>query len=158
MMNRKTISVCSIAFLIAACSESSNDEVDAEPLPVVDTLMSDGKRVFSSCASCHTINQGGASTIGPNLWGVFHSEGASKTDFVYSDALKNSGVVWNEESLDKYLTNPGEYLPGGTMAFPGIPAEEDRKAVLAFLLKVSTDSSTGPAVPSQQGEPSAIWE
>ena len=114
--------------------------------------------MFSSCASCHTVNKGGASTIGPNLWGVFDSEGASKTDFVYSDALKNSGVVWNEESLDEYLTNPSEYLPGGTMAFPGVAAEEDRKALLAFLAKVSTNSDTELAVPSQQGDSSAIWE
>ena len=155
-MNRKATLICSIATLIAACSGSSDDEVDADPIPAVDTLMSEGKRVFSSCASCHTVNKGGGSTIGPNLWGVFDSQAASKTDFTYSDALKNSGVVWTEESLDKYLTNPGEYLPGGTMAFPGVPADDDRKALLAFLSKVSTETEL--AVPSQQGDSSAIWE
>ena len=149
---------------IAACSGSSDEEVDAGPAlavvapQAVDTLMSTGKRVFSSCASCHTVNKGGGSIIGPNLWGVFDSEAASKTDFVYSDALKNSAIVWTEASLDQYLTNPGEYLPGGTMAFPGVPAAEDRKALLAFLLTVSTNAETELALPSQQGESSAIWE
>ena len=157
-MNRKATLICSIATLIAACSGSSDDEVNVDPIPAVDTLMSEGKRVFRSCASCHTVNKGGGSTIGPNLWGVFDSQAASKADFTYSDALKNSGVVWTEESLDKYLTNPGEYLPGGTMVFPGVPADDDRKALLAFLSKVSTDSETELAVPSQQGDSSAIWE
>ena len=84
MMNKKAISVCSIASLIvlangmAACSGKPDDEVGASPKPAVevaavdvpqagDILMSNGKRVFSSCASCHTVNKGGGSTIGPNL-------------------------------------------------------------------------------------------
>lgn len=169
-MNRKALPFCSIAPLIVlvnglvACSGKPVAEPVAGPEPAVDTpqasdtLMDNGKRVFSSCASCHTVNKDGGNTIGPNLWGVFDSGAASKADFAYSDALRNSGVVWTEKSLDKYLTNPGEYLPGGTMAFPGVAAEEDRKALLAFLAKVSTDSDTELAVPSQQGGSSAIWE
>ncbi len=71
--------------------------------------------------------------LGPNLWGVYGSKAAAKPDFAYSVALKNSGIVWTDDTLSKWLTGPAKFLPGSKMAFPGLPDEADRQAVIAYL-------------------------
>jgi len=154
--------------LIAACSksvpENASVAVQEEPsTPVAvsaeDAEMARGKLLFVSCAICHTTNAGGFSTIGPNLAGVLGSIAGSKEGFAFSEALKASGIVWTEDSLDKYLESPATFLPGGTMAFVGILNEYDRKAVLTYLIaKTGGADGSDPALLSDQGDDVAAWE
>jgi cytochrome c len=159
-----------LAVLLLACTEQSaekpaTDSVAADRVAVVvdkapaeNPVMTQGKRVFSSCAGCHTINTDGGSSIGPNLWGVVGSAAGSKSDFAYSDALKESGVIWTLESLDSYIENPASFMPGGNMVFVGVTDDADRKALLAYLVAILSDDSTNLSAPTDQGEDSAIWE
>jgi cytochrome c len=159
-----------LTILLMACTEQTSEELaDSDSPPAVETAVADaalvespemlrGKRVFASCASCHTVSKGAASTIGPNLSGVLGSTAGSKSDFVYSDALKSSGVVWTEESLDSYIANPASFIPGGTMAFVGVADKTDREAVLEYVIAKSSDDGTELAVPSEQGDDVATWE
>ena len=95
-----------------------------------------GQRVFNQCRACHTIDAGGRNAVGPNLHGVVGRRAASVPNFRYSENMRElgeHGLTWTEESLDRYLTNPKDPVPRGTMAFPGIRNEQQRKDLIAYL-------------------------
>lgn len=92
-----------------------------------------GKKIFKKCASCHTINKGAASKVGPNLYNVIGRQKASFAGFNYSDALKAKGGSWNIDSINAFLTKPKDYVPGTKMAFPGLKKPQDRADVLLYL-------------------------
>jgi cytochrome c len=95
-----------------------------------------GQRVFNQCRACHTIDSGGRNTVGPNLHGVVGRRAASLPNFRYSENMRERaehGLTWTEENLDNYVTNPKVLVPRGTMAFPGIRNEQQRKDLIAYL-------------------------
>lgn len=91
-----------------------------------------GKTVFIQCQACHSIKEG-ENRVGPSLYGKVGSTAGQVAGFKYSDANKNSGIVWTEEKLFEYLKNPRAVIPGTTMAFAGIPDPQKRADVIAFL-------------------------
>ncbi|MGK9170535.1 cytochrome c family protein [Inquilinus limosus] len=91
-----------------------------------------GKQVFAKCQACHSVDAG-TNKLGPTLHGVIGRAAASVDGFKYSDAMKNAHLTWDEATLDKYLANPKQLVPGTKMVFPGLPKEEDRQAVIAYL-------------------------
>ena len=94
-----------------------------------------GKAYFTqTCKQCHSAEPGdGGGEIGPSLIGVFgRPAGAGDTRFDYSKALENSKLVWNLETLDRFLTDPGTAVPGTTMPLP-IPVRKDRDNVIAYF-------------------------
>ena len=77
-----------------------------------------GAKVFKSkCAQCHTYDKGGATKQGPNLFGIWGRESGKADGFAYSDANKNSGIVWSDKHMFEYLVNPKKYMGGGTTEF-----------------------------------------
>jgi len=104
-----------------------------------------GAEVAKKCGLCHNFDKGGPNMIGPNLYGVLGRKVASHEGYDYSDALKAKGGNWDYESINKMITNPGEYVPGTKMAiFPGLPDAKDRADVLAFL---RTKNDNPPPLP-----------
>jgi cytochrome c len=94
-----------------------------------------GKKVFNKCMACHTL-EAGKNKIGPSLQGVIGRTAGTAEGFNYSDSMKKAGaggLVWNEETLDKYLSGPKVLVPGNKMPFPGLPKEQDRADVIAYL-------------------------
>lgn len=94
-----------------------------------------GKEVFSTCASCHSAEPKKES-IGPSLFGIVGRKAASEPGFDYSPAMKNSGIVWTPENIDKHLANVKGFIPGNYMAeqFPqGVRDDQDRAAVIDYL-------------------------
>ena len=92
-----------------------------------------GQAQFNKCKICHTVEAGGHSTVGPNLHGIFGRKAGASDNFAYSEAMKNSGVVWDDATLTKYLRDPKELVPGGKMAFPGIKDDKQIADLLAYL-------------------------
>jgi cytochrome c len=92
-----------------------------------------GQALFNAkCAICHAPVEG-KNKIGPSLWGVVGRPAGSLASYTYSDAMKNANRVWNEATLDDYLTNPRQKIPGIKMIFPGFAQEQDRQNVIAYL-------------------------
>jgi cytochrome c len=91
-----------------------------------------GKTVFIQCQACHSIKEG-ENRVGPSLHNKIGAAAGQVAGFKYSDANKNSGIVWTEEKLFEYLKNPRAVIPGTTMAFAGIPDPQKRADVIAFL-------------------------
>lgn len=92
-----------------------------------------GEAVFKKCTACHTIAQGGANGIGPNLWAALGKPHGHVAGFAYSDALKGVPGNWDWEGMDKWLANPKKYAPGTKMTFAGLGNPEERANLLAYL-------------------------
>lgn len=90
-----------------------------------------GARVFKRCAVCHSTT--GAPLIGPHLDGVMGRKAGAVPGYGYSGALSNSAVVWDETTLDAFLTRPQAVVPGVRMAFAGLPRAKDRQDLIAYL-------------------------
>lgn len=95
--------------------------------------MKKAKKVFSKCSACHSVNKGGATILGPNLFGVVGRESGAVQSFPYSPALIDYKKTWTEAELHKFLENPMKVVPGTMMAFRGLKKIEDRNAVICLL-------------------------
>ncbi len=89
-----------------------------------------GKQAFAACAPCHAPDQNG---VGPKIGGVLNRAAGSVEGFRYSRAMKNSGIVWDEKSLDAYLAEPQKRVPGNLMPFSGIADAKKRGDLIAYL-------------------------
>ncbi len=87
---------------------------------------------FAPCATCHSVNAG-QNGIGPSLAGVFGRKAGSLPNFDYSAAMKASGKVWDETTLDNFLTSPMAAVPGTRMTYMGQSDPAKRKAVIDYL-------------------------
>ena len=91
-----------------------------------------GKKVFKKCAACHSLKEG-KNKIGPSLYKLLGRKAGSVEGYKYSKAMKNSGVVWDEESLDKFLTKPRKFIKKTKMLFRGIKKKSLRDDIISYL-------------------------
>lgn len=79
-----------------------------------------GARVFQACAACHSVKPGEHMT-GPSLAGIWDRKAGTVEGFLrYSDAMKNANIVWTENTLDEWLSDPEHLIPETSMSFPGL--------------------------------------
>ena len=107
------------AFAAPAYAQSAGDAVK-------------GKSVFRQCSVCHSDKEG-ENRVGPSLFGVFGRKAGEAPGFSYSKAVKDSGITWNEHSLEEYLEHPQQTIKGTRMAFPGLKNPKDRADIVAYL-------------------------
>src|SRR5205823_14699121 len=76
-----------------------------------------GQTQFNKCKICHSL-EAGKNMVGPDLHGIFGRKAGTSNGFSYSEAMKNSGIVWDDDTLTKYLRDPKAVSPGGRCRFP----------------------------------------
>jgi formylglycine-generating enzyme required for sulfatase activity len=92
-----------------------------------------GQAATKACAVCHNFQKGGPNTVGPNLYAIVGRARASALAFNYTDAMKAKGGEWTLGDLDKFLTNPKEFVPGTSMVFRGLANGNQRADLIAYL-------------------------
>ena len=110
------------ALLLAALAAAPADAADPER----------GEQLWRKCASCHTLEPNGRNRAGPRLHGIFGRTAGGVADYPYSEALKKSGIVWTEETLNAYIKDAEAFVPG-TKMYGGLSQDADRADLLAFL-------------------------
>jgi cytochrome c len=127
----------------------------ATALPALAEELGDPERgadIFQQCSGCHEVGPEARDRIGPNLNGVFGRRAGSVEDFAYSRSLERAGgdgLVWDLDTLDAYLENPRILVSGTRMSFRGLPEQQDRDDVLAYLRQYSASPQDIPeAVPT----------
>ena len=147
--------VLSLAAALAACGKPSTEGGNqaAAPAPAPELTMEqmkqaqaalpapynaadleNGKAKFAFCSSCHTINPGGPTMTGPNLYGVAGTKVAAIPGYNFSDALKAQTFTWDAAHLDAWIADPKALAPGTKMTYFGMKDAKDRTDLVAYLL------------------------
>lgn len=124
-------------------------------LPVAD--LAAGEAAYARCASCHTINAGGANGIGPNLHGVVGRGVGSHAGFAYSEAMvahRSVDPTWSLDALDQFITAPARYVDGTKMSFAGLRDTQARVNLIAYLRSQGSEGFPIPA-PDPARQPGA---
>ena len=130
-MNR--ISIVVLTFLSGAIGSAAAQ--DAAPAGGPDA----GAVVFKKCMACHQIGPNAQNGIAPVLNGVVGRPAGQYPNYNYSSANKNSGLVWDEPTLARYLRAPAEVVPGTKMIFFGLKKDREISDVIAYLKKFAAD-------------------
>lgn len=147
-------------FIDAPEEAAGGGEVELAPdwgtvLPVAD--LAAGEAAFARCQACHTINQGGANGIGPNLYGVVGGRVTHASGFAYSDAMiahAGEAPAWTYDELDLFITAPARHIPGTKMSFAGLRDTETRVNLIAYLRSQGSSDYAIPA-PDPARQPGA---
>lgn len=108
----------------------------ASSAAVADGDAAKGKKIFNKCKACHAVDAE-KNKVGPHLVGIIGRTAGAVDGFKYSDAMKGSGVTWDEETIAAYLTDPKGYIEGNKMVFPGLKKEDQIADVIAYIKEAS---------------------
>ena len=127
---------------LAVSEEAPTQTAGAQPtedLPPIGPKLASanveaGKAIFQKqCATCHTIDKGGPNKVGPNQWDIVGRKKASHEGFSYSSALQAKGGEWTYEDINHMIFKPQAFVRGTKMAYAGMPKEQDRADLIAYL-------------------------
>lgn len=136
----------------AEAGDGGDTKEEAGPEPIAPLLASadvaKGQAVFKKCAACHTVENGGANKVGPNLWDIVNRTVGTHEGFSYSGAMKEyaqgGSVAWDYESLSQFLLAPKKFLRGTAMGFAGLKKIDDRANIIAYLRTLSDSPAPLP--------------
>jgi cytochrome c len=124
MMKRVSIAIVALAFSAGAAVAGD---------------IAAGEKSFQKCRACHSIGETAKNMIGPAQNGLKGRKSGTVPGYVYSDANKNSGIVWDEATFKEYIKNPMAKIPGTKMTFPGIKDEKEAEDLWSFLEQFGPD-------------------
>lgn len=143
-----------------------------EAKPIADLLASanveQGAAVFKKCQACHSGEKGGPNKVGPDLWDIVERPVAAHEGFAYSagmkDFSKGGAEKWTYDNINHFITSPKKFVKGTAMGFAGLPKDEDRANVIAYLRTLSDSpkplptrgaaaDATAPANPAEGAAP-----
>jgi cytochrome c len=108
------------------------------------------------CGACHSLNEGGRSGVGPNLYGIIGAKHAHVEGFNYSAVLRAKTEPWSYEDMNRWLLKPAEYAPGTRMAFAGVANDKQRADIIAYLRSISPNAPPPPAPVAPQPVAAAV--
>lgn len=128
----KKITVIAVTILASAGPALAEGDVDA------------GEKVFRKCRACHLVGEDATARVGPVLNDMFGRVAGTNEEFAgrYSMGMVEAGengLIWTEEILMEYLVKPRDYINGTKMAFAGLPKEQERIDIIAYLKQFSPD-------------------
>jgi len=122
-MRMRVLLVAAVAVLAAGAARADGDAAR-------------GEKRFEECATCHSTERG-VNNVGPSLFGVLGRKAGEIADFRYSPAMRTSGITWTAQTLDKFVADPQQEVPGNRMPFAGMPDAGDRADLIAYLQKAT---------------------
>src|SRR5690348_3917607 len=110
--------------------------VASAPAPAADGNAERGEEIYTRCLACHTLAH---NRVGPRHCGLFGRKAGTVPKYQYSSAMKNYGVTWDEETLDRFIENPLKTVPGTKMGYAGVKDAQERADLIAYLKKATSD-------------------
>jgi len=98
-----------------------------------------GEKVFNKCKACHQVGETAKNAVAPELNGINGRKAGAVEGYNYSEALKGSGITWDEAVFKEFVKNPKAKVAGTKMVFPGLPSEADQENVWAYLSQFGAD-------------------
>ena len=105
-----------------------------------------GEQVYTRCLACHALAY---DRVGPRHCGLFGRRAGSVPGFSYTAAMKKSGIVWNANTLDRFLTRPLKMVPGSAMTYDGVADPKERADLIAYLKHVNDTPECAKSVPQR---------
>jgi cytochrome c len=124
MMKRVSLAIVALASSVAATAAGD---------------IAAGEKTFKKCMPCHTIGETARNGVGPIQNGLKGRKSGTVPGYSYSDANKNSGIVWDVATFKEYIRDPRAKIPGTKMVFPGIKDEKDAEDLWSFLEQFGPD-------------------
>ena len=124
MMKRVSIAIVALASMVAAAAAGD---------------IAAGEKTFKKCMPCHSIGETAKNGVGPIQNGLKGRKSGTVPGFSYSDANKNSGIVWDVATFKEYIRDPRAKIPGTKMVFPGIKDEKEAENLWSFLEQFGPD-------------------
>ena len=120
--------VCAAHLILSTCPSASED------LSPRDAEAATGQRLFNNaCRTCHSTKEGD-NRLGPHLYKIVGRKAGSLPHYGYSSAMKSADFVWDEATLNRFVANPDEIVPGNSMKpYGGLASADDRAKVVAYL-------------------------
>lgn len=147
-MNAPTTTIIAAALALSALTSCGSGESGDDETTVTETTggvpettaesgeeagsAAAGERVFAQCMACHSVEPG-RNGLGPSLHGVFGRAAGSGDSFSYSPAMRDSGITWTADELDRFIERPTQTMPGTRMIFIGIRDAQVRADLIAYL-------------------------
>jgi cytochrome c len=94
-----------------------------------------GEQLYSRCIACHAL---ASDRVGPRHCGLLGRRAGTVPGFLYTDEMKNSRLVWDEKTLDRFLARPLAVVPGTSMTYDGVPQARDRADLIAYLRRAAS--------------------
>ena len=126
-MTRTTRVIVAVAFVALVAPATSKDTKHrGDPVK--------GEAIYARCAACHAL---GYDRTGPRHCGLFGRHAGSVQGFNYSTAMKGSKIVWNQDTLDRFLASPRTMVPGTAMGYAGVADRKERADLIAYLAEAN---------------------
>ncbi len=119
-------------FALAACGAPKEPAAPAADATAPVAVADAAPAAFAQCKVCHSTEVGGAG-VGPSLAGLAGRKAGTLAGFAYSTAMKDSGLTWDDATLDQFITAPTRKVPGTRMAYAGQTDPAKRAEIIAYL-------------------------
>jgi cytochrome c len=125
------------ALSLLAVAGTAAPNAAADPLPAGDPAA--GQALFRACAVCHTLTPDGGRRAGPTLWRLFGRKAGAVEGYRYSAPLKDSGIVWTEDTVSRlFEIGPEALTPGSKMPIQRIGDAQQRADLIAYLRQATS--------------------